>query len=369
VDTSRAEPRSSQPWSVLLCFACTLSYTSVSVAQVLAQTVEDEVSTLETEAPHTSTSADDGLEDEQQRARDAELARELTLRLQSINEMQGSLGIYSPQLQEAYADLGALYVEQEDFDAAIAVYNDALQISRINSGLYGGQQIPIIDSMIHSNSQLRSWQAVDDLHELRYHISSRLFAINEIAYLKAAEDFGAWKLTLLRQNLLDLGYRSYSRSAEDLSAFFERLLENFELQEGTRQENLISIISGKSEADLVLARAVASTPYNAFEGTVSRYRTEQRCRNVRRAGGGVQRECVNIQVENPRYRQSQMDAKQFAMNRSARVVRESIDRLRQISQQSSELTREERNQLDAQIAELETETIQLQRQARSRRRF
>jgi len=340
--------------------------------QAQAQAVKDEVSTLATGATddaHTPASADDDVKNEQELAREAELARELALRLQSINEMQGRLGIYSPQLQEAYADLGALYAEQENFAAAIAVYNDALQISRINSGLYGGQQIPIIDSMIHSNRQLRSWQAVDALHELRYHISSRLFALSDLAYLDAAEDFGAWKLSLLRQNLLDLGYRAYSRSAEDLSYFFERLLENIELQEGIRQENLITIIFGKSEADLVLARAVASTPYNAFEGTVSRYRTEQRCRNVRRAGGGVQRECVNVQVENPRYRQSQMDAKQFAMTRSARVVQESIDRLRQISQQSSELTREERNQLEAQVAELETETVQIQRQARSRRRF
>ena len=176
-------------------------------------------------------------------------------------------------------------------------------------------------------------------------------------------------MPLLRQNLLDLGYRSYSRNAEDLSDFYERLLENLAVQENTRPKNLIGIIQGKSETDLVLARAIASTPYTAFEGTVSRYLNQQRCRNVRSPSGQVVRECVNVQVENPRYRQSQVDAKQLAMNRRTREVQESIDRLRQIYDQSSDLGRVERAELEAQIAEMQTQASQLLRQSRSRRLF
>ena len=118
-----------------------------------------------------------------------------------------------------------------------------------------------------------------------------------------------------------------------------------------------------------MARAIASTPYTSFEGTVSRYLNQQRCRNVRNATGQTVRECVNVQVENPRYRQSQADAKQIAMNRRARAVQESIDRLRQIYDQSSDLGRVGRAELEAQIADLETQAFQLLRQSRSRRRF
>jgi hypothetical protein len=173
----------------------------------------------------------------------------------------------------------------------------------------------------------------------------------------------------LRQNLLDLGYRSYSRNAEDLSDFYDRLLDNLEIQTDTRPKNLIGIITGKSETDLVLARAIASTPYAAFEGTVSRYLNQQRCRSVTNTAGQVVRECVNVQVENPRYRQSQVDAKQFALNRRTRAVQESIDRLRQVHSLSSDLGAVERAELEAQIAELETEAFQLLRQSRSRRLF
>ena len=354
---------------ILLCaaFALFLVFEFSVGAQAQEQVADREFEIFNTQ--EAIDSAEEDLRNEQERTSDAEFARELNLRQEAIYEMQGSHGIYSPQLQEAYGDLAALYVEVEDFESAIRVYTDALQISRINTGLYSDEQLPIIASLIKSNSQLSNWEETDDLHELRYHISSRFYELGDLAYLEAAENYGEWKLRLLQQNLLDLGYRSYSRNAEDLSDFYERLLDNLEIQTDTRPKNLIGIITGKSETDLVLARAIASTPYTSFEGTVSRYLNQQRCRNVRNATGQTVRECVNVQVENPRYRQSQADAKQIAMNRRARAVQESIDRLRQIYDQSSDLGRVGRAELEAQIADLETQAFQLLRQSRTRRRF
>jgi hypothetical protein len=355
-----------QSWGILPSVAAAFFlFFGLNVStQAQGQMGDEEFDTLD-----AIDSTEDDLRNAQERAREIEIARELNLRRQAVDDMQGSQGIYAPQLQEAYGDLAALYTEIEDFESAIRVYTDALQISRINTGLYSDQQLPIIASLIESNSQLRNWAETDDLHELRYHISSRVYELGDLAYLEAAENYGGWKLRLLRQNLLDLGYRAYSRNAEDLSDFYERLLENLEVQPDTRPENLIGIIKGKSQTDLVLARAIASTPYTAFEGTASRYLNQQRCRNVRNASGQVVRECVNVQVVNPRYRQSQRDAKQFAMNRRTRAVQESIDRLKQIVDASSDLGRVERAELGAQIAELETEAFQLLRQSRSRRLF
>ena len=353
-------------WGILLCAALAFIFAFAFSVRTEAQ---EQVGGGLFDTQEEIDSAEEDLRNEQERTADAAFVRELDLRRQAIDEMQGSQGIYSPQLQEAYGDLAALYAEVGDFESAIRVYTDALQISRINIGLYSDEQLPIIASLIQSNSQLSNWEETDDLHELRYHISSRFYELGDLAYLEAAENYGEWKLRLLRQNLLDLGYRSYSRNAEDLSDFYERLLDNLEIQTDTRPKNLIGIITGKSETDLVLARAIASTPYTSFEGTVSRYLNQQRCRNVRNATGQTVRECVNVQVENPRYRQSQADAKQIAMNRRARAVQESIDRLRQIYEQSSDLGRVGRAELEAQIADLETQAFQLLRQSRSRRRF
>lgn len=358
-----------QSWGIFPCAAFAFFFVlAFSVqAQAQEQIGDGEFETFDTQ--EAIDSAEEDLRNEQERARDAEFARELELRLQAVDEMQGSQGIYAPQLQEAYGDLAALYAEFGNFESAIRVYTDALQISRINTGLYSDEQLPIIASLIESNSELRNWEETDDLHELRYHVSSRFYELGDLAYIVAAENYGTWKLRLLRQNLLDLGHRAYSRNAEDLSDFYERLLDNLEIQTDTRPENLIGIITGKSETDLVLARSIASTPYTAFEGTVSRYLNQQRCRNVRNAAGQIVRECVNVQVQNPRYLQSQVDAKQFAMNRRTRAVRESIERLKQIYAQSSDLGGVERGELQAQIVELETQAFQLLRHSTSRRLF
>ncbi len=306
---------------------------------------------------------------EQGKLRELEISKELKQRQQAINDLQSDQGIYATQLQEAYGDLAALYEELQDFDSAITIYSDALQISRINSGLYSDQQLPIIQSLIDSNSQLRNWEETDDLHELSYHISSRLYAPGERSYLQAAEYYGDWKLRLLRENLLDQNYRAYARAAEDLSNFYDRIINNLDVQPELKPESLLQILYARTETDLVLARAIASTPYTAFEGTASRTITRSRCRNVRNASGQVVRECVNVQVENPRYRQSQRDAKQFAINRRTRAVQESIDRLRQIYTQSNDLGSAERDQLESQIAELETQNSLIARQSRSRHLF
>ncbi len=303
---------------------------------------------------------------EAERARALEISRELANRQQAIEDMQGELGIYAPDLQEAYSDLAAFYNEIEDYGNAVALYSDALQVARINTGLYSEQQLPVIEQLISNNDKLKEWQEVDDLQQLRYHISSRLFELGNPAYITAAEQYGSWKLRLLRENLLDFNYRAYSSTAIDLSRFYESVITNIETKTDSDPTDLLKLIYGKTETDLSLARSVASTPYTAFEGTASRYVTQTRCQNVRNSNGQIVRNCVSVQVENPRYRQSQRNAKQQELNRYSRSMKRSIERLQLIKDQSSELAVSEKQQLEVQIAQLQAEFDQLLRLSRRR---
>ena len=353
---------SGRRWRHVVGVCCLQIITSSASAQ--SQLEDDEIDSVAAAESQQETQISAA-----ERAREAELLRELQLRRQAIDELQGSQGIYAPELQEAYGELALLYEEMEDFDSAILIRSYALQINRINTGLYSEQQLPIIQSLIESNGHLRNWQEADDLETLLYHMSSRLFALNDAAYLDAAEPYGTWKLRLLRENLLDLGYSSYSRAAEDLSEFYQQLIANLEVQADYKPENMMGIFNGKSQADLVMARTIASTPYTAFAGSASRYSNQQRCRKVRNNQGQVATECFSVKVDNPRYRQSQLDEKQFMLSRRVRDVEDSIARLRQIQEQSNELSKAQRDQLESQIAALETEVYQLRRQSRSGYRF
>jgi hypothetical protein len=102
-------------------------------------------------------------------------------------------------------------------------------------------------------------------------------------------------------------------------------------------------------------------PATAFQGTATRYINQTRCQNVTDAAGSVVRQCYSVQVENPRYRQSQRDAKQYAVSRHTREIDRSLERMRFIRDSDGNLSSGQREQLDGQIATLETETLQLNR--------
>ena len=298
-----------------------------------------------------------------------EISRELAARQSDIENMQGELGIYDAALIEAYSDFAGFYMELEDYSNAIRFYNEALQIARINTGLYSEQQLPIIEALIDNNGKLQEWPEVDDLHQLNYHISSRLYDFSDSEYMAAVEDFGGWKLRVVRENLLDLNGRRLLSTAEDLSDFYKRVIDSAELHVDVKPESLLKMVYGKTEADLTLARSIAATPYTSFEGTASRYVNQTRCQNTRNSQGQVVRQCFTVQVENPRYRQSQRDAKQIILRRYSREITGSIERLHFIKETSRELTNSERQQLEIRILELTTESEQLLRVARRALQF
>jgi hypothetical protein len=224
--------------------------------------------------------------------------------------------------------------------------------------------LPVLSNLIDLNRKLEAWQEVDDLHELSLHINTRLYPLTDSHYLAYAEIYGNWKLELLRDNLLQQDFRGLANDASDLSEFYERLIVGIEDQPDVGITNLLHLVSDKVQADLALARSVASTPASAFEGLASRFITQTRCQNVRTTSGAVVRQCYNVQVENPRYRQSQRDAKRSAMNRHTRDIVRSIERLETIRATTTELSAAQLRELDNQIVQLQTQSEQFLRAER-----
>lgn len=301
--------------------------------------------------------------------RSLEISREIARREALIDELRYSSGVYSDQLREVQADLGAYLIEVEDFEGAAKVYSEALQITRINTGLYSEEQLPLIKALIASNTKSKAWVKADDFQSLHLHIASRLYSRTDGRFLTAARQYGDWRFRVMSENLLDDSYLGLARTAEELSAFYGDVIVALESEGQENSGDLLDFVFSKAETDMVLIRAIAATPYTDFPGTVSPYVYQSRCRNVRDANGQVVQQCTNIQVENPRYRQSQRDAKQVAVNRQVRSIREAIDRIKKLRDSAPQLDRDEVDVLDSRIARLELETQQMLRQARSRSLF
>ncbi len=132
---------------------------------------------------------------------------------------------------------------------------------------------------------------------------------------------------------------------------------------------MLALLAGKTESDLTAAWAVANTPYTYFNGNASRYVTQTRCRNVTNAQGQVVRQCYQVQVENPRFRQSQRDAKRFELSRYRREIERNLERMQAIHQAEDRLSAAERQQLEERISTLRTQSEQIRSNSRDLLRF
>ena len=150
-------------------------------------------------------------------------------------------------------------------------------------------------------------------------------------------------------------------TTEDLSSFYEFVISGLEREADADARGVMALLQGKSQADLVMARNIASTPYNYFQGTESQYITQSRCQNRRNAAGQVVRQCVNVQVENPRYRQSQQEAKRMALYRHTNAIDRSLERMRTLYSSDRRLSVSEKQEFDVVVRQLQTEADALRR--------
>lgn len=293
-----------------------------------------------------------------------DISLELERRQSALQFMEEALGVYEPALVEAYSDLARFYTDHGYAEEAAALYRQALMVVRVNAGLNSEQQLPVLDALITSSGAASHWQDVDDGRELKFYLQRKLYGPADPRYLAAVTEYGDWKLRLIRENLLEQNYRTLSREAESLSHFYDSALTGIDAAGQGTTPALTPLLYGKSVTDLELARYLAETPYQYFQGTVSQYISQTICNNVRAPDGSVQRSCYTVQRENPRYRQSQQDVKRMEVLRSMRQVDSTIDRLQAILQANPDLPAAEQEQLQRRIGELRVEYERIDRVSR-----
>jgi hypothetical protein len=97
--------------------------------------------------------------------------------------------------------------------------------------------------------------------------------------------------------------------------------------------------------------------------------TQTRCQTVLNQQGQQVRSCYNVQVENPRYRRSQSDAKRFELSRYVREINQALDQMQAIRNSNDSLSTEEIERLDMRIGELRTASQEIRSNSRSLMRF
>ncbi|MES2606115.1 MAG: hypothetical protein V4603_14365 [Pseudomonadota bacterium] len=111
-----------------------------------------------------------------------------------VSAMIETEGMYSTQLREQYESLGELYQQNNEHEKAIAVFENAMHIDRVNDGLYTLQQIPLVENIIESYNALANYSEVNDHHAYLYYVQQKAFSDGDPRLLAAKENWADWNV-------------------------------------------------------------------------------------------------------------------------------------------------------------------------------
>lgn len=268
------------------------------VDEVLAANANtSEISMSENRAEQPDTHAPEAIDPavleraQQDRVRYARIITEL--------ENSTSQNIYNPELTEAYLNLAGTLETLSLFEEASVLYNQALQTTRIGSGLDSLEQIPILERLLANSQTQQEWDNVDTDVHLIFHIARRNFPVGDPRRLSALEKLGKWKLKAATEALVD----GYARDARDALGLYDTELELVEAMDDYEGKSLhmAALHLGEARAMLVLAAQTYARPLTDYQTSGRETITTQTCRNVRMADGRIIQVCETIEVPNIDY--------------------------------------------------------------------
>lgn len=238
-----------------------------------------------------------------------EISQQLASYQASLEVLESEYGPYDVRLNEVLMDTGRYYMSLGQFESAANNFDRALNITRINEGLYSESQLAILESLIGALKAAGEWGQADDREHLVLHIQTRLNEPGSQAYADAVLAFGDWKIQAVRGNLLQRSGLANMRDIDDLPLLYQKALG--EVGEGVdtsgmRQQTRFDLLYGKAYAQAQLADyALRSVPLG-LDRPVQRYISEYVCRDVVNAQGQVSQSCGTVRRENPQYREIEM---------------------------------------------------------------
>jgi len=128
-----------------------------------------------------------------------------------VEQLETEHGPFDYRLSEPLQTAGIALERQGDFLQALHLYERALHVTRINSGLYSEDQIPIVEMLINANVALENWAVVDNHFRYLHLLYTRLYKddspelkrglaqISDWHVLAINNDFGTDRVDHLRE--------------------------------------------------------------------------------------------------------------------------------------------------------------------------
>lgn len=301
---------------------------------------------------------------------DAAKAAELQLLRNSANNLQARLtelaeqsGFYDVSLAEVQLDLGRVYLELEEFELAEEMLTQALQLLRINSGLYDARQIDVLEQLVNAFKFQSNWEKVDDYQHLVFSLQQRHYKPDSPEFADAVLNMGEWRLVASRANITGrTGTYQSVQALDDIKDIYAQTIVH--AQDRGDVPRLWQLTYASAMLDVEMARHLLNTDMNDMMIATPRYLTQTICRTVASPGGGTQRVCWQETVNNPDYyyqvnnqRRTQLERARLSLQRAEQELNSLLEahpvfaieqaettreNLQSLSQVSDELMRESR---------------------------
>ena len=91
--------------------------------------------------------------------------------------------------------------ELGNHEQALVAFQKAFEVVRVQNGLYSESQVPIIESIISSEIDLKRWEAVNKNYEYLEHLYGKIYSVDNPKFSLALQKISLWHVNALDLNL------------------------------------------------------------------------------------------------------------------------------------------------------------------------
>jgi hypothetical protein len=167
-----------------------------------------------------------------------------------ITDLESRFGPYAAGLSEQLLGLGVSYQKQNLHVAAIDVFKRGVHLARVNGGLYGQDQIPLLQALIGSLIAKGDFTEANEREIYLYRVQRKVYGPNSQQMTDAMLQRAAREQRVFRQTDGDLSFLHLLTMGE----LYGSVLHNISLADGSRSTRLIDPLMGLLETQYIIAR-------------------------------------------------------------------------------------------------------------------
>ena len=112
----------------------------------------------------------------------------------AVLELESDSGAWGIGLTEQLGSLADLQQQQGDHLEAINSFERAIHLSRINSGLYTVEQIPLLEGLIGSYAAVGDWEKTDLFYNYLFYVQQKAYGLDDPRMISELDRLGRWNI-------------------------------------------------------------------------------------------------------------------------------------------------------------------------------